>query len=331
MFINYTVIDLRNETADTVSIYLSPSDNSGLEPYLPGQFITVQLGDLRRNYTLSDAPGKNFYRITVKREEQGKMSSLLHKIKIGEKILALKKPTGGFHLSPESNKAVVLLSAGVGITPMISILNHFKKHQDRRPIWFIHSARTENDLIMREDLLNVKQELPNLNLFFHFTRAKNFQSSDGPTTQRMSIDFVRQILPDSEFDYFLCGPTSFINSFYHALLEQGIPQSNVHYELFSTARFTTEEKVKPRTDYVVFFTRSGKQIVWQDRFKSLLELAEAEGIPIDFSCRSGSCLTCETRLVKGDVKYTSELFLEPRPDHILPCSAIPLSDLIIQI
>lgn len=327
--IAYTISKRVQETASTISLYLRPSDGSAVEAFFPGQFITVQAGDVKRNYTLSDSPEKVYYRITVKREDGGAASCALHGLIKGQTLLASKKPQGSFYLAPDNHKPLVLLSAGVGVTPMISILNHLVSQNDRREVWFIHSAKNLQTLIMADHLKDLQKKVASMRFKIFFTTTS--ANADGAIAGRLTPELLEHVLGSLNFSFFICGPASFIQTFSQYLSTGGVAAEDVQYELFTTSVLQRVSPGAVKTKARVTFGLSGVHFHWESKAETLLDFSERKGILIPFSCRAGTCLTCETRLIDGRVQYIDEPLVSVRENHILPCCAVPASDISIAI
>jgi ferredoxin-NADP reductase len=329
MMIAYTIKERVQENTNTISLYLQPSDGSAVEPFFPGQFITVQLRDVKRNYTLSDSPEKVYYRITVKKEEGGAGSCALHGLLKGQTLLATKTPLGTFYLAPDNRKPLVLLSAGVGLTPMISILNHLVSQNDARDVWFIHSTKSLQTRIMASHLKELQKKVPSVRFKIFLTATS--ADVNGAVAGRLAPELLEQTLGSLNFSFFICGPASFIQTFSQYLSTRGVPGRDVQYELFTTS---TPERVSPslvQKKAKITFGLSGISFDWESKAETLLDFSERKGISIPFSCRAGTCLTCETRLIEGSVQYIDEPLVSVKEDHILPCCAVPAGDISIEI
>lgn len=342
MFRNFTIYKIIKESSTIKSFFLKRTDNTIIEDYQPGQFITISIKpsnfkqDLIRNYTLSDTPGNDYFRITVKKENYGKASKYLHdNIKVGDTIEA-SKPLGDFSLTTRSEKPVVLLSGGVGITPMLSMLEYILKKEKSRGVFFLHSSHDKTVQPMFERLRKINME--NENVFVSI-----FHTSPNPSEQQfldydvkgiISKDYLKKTLPKRDMDYFLCGPTSFMEAMYAHLLSFKIPKDAIHYEFFGEGKplgniptFSDSNT----NDYKVNFTKSNKTVAWSDNSTSILELAESVGIMPDNSCRMGTCSTCESTLIKGTTQYNPEPFMETASGKILICCSKPKTDIEIEL
>ncbi len=342
MFESYYVDRIIRESTTIKSFYLKRVDGKELDTYLPGQFVTVQVQPnngkeiLTRNYTLSDAPGKDYYRLTIKREEHGKVSQHFHDILNPWDRIKMSKPTGNFYLSNATGKPVVLLSGGVGITPMISMLEYILKQQDARPVYFIHSSLNMKVQPFSKWLRHIATKMDNVHLTIShtFPGASEKKGLDHDHKGLLSKEYLETILPQGKAEFYLCGPIGFMDTMYTFLNEMGVNDVDIFYEFFGEKKLLGS---KPKlTDsglskYQVVFKESRIGLDWSDDFSNILDFAEAHGIQPLSSCRMGTCLTCETKLVKGEVEYDPEPFMDMPNDKILICCSKPKSDLEIEI
>jgi len=195
-----------------------------------------------RTYSLSDKPGLPYYRVTIKREQNGVASNFFHnQVNIGTH-LQVKAPLGSFGLTEEQTAkegAFVLLSAGVGLTPLVSMLNHLIDSSSALPIYFIHGARN-GSLHAMKDL--VKKDMKKHKVNFHFVYSSPDEEVDKigvnyHSKGHITSEFVKQVVAQSEEEFlknhfYLCGPESFMRSLYHGLINLSVPQSQIHYEFF---------------------------------------------------------------------------------------------------
>lgn len=244
------VVKRKVKESDVISsFYLVPRDGGPLAGFEPGQYVSVKLeipGEEYtqiRQYSLSDAPGKPYYRISVKREEghpdrpAGKVSVYLHRqVKEGD-ILRLSAPGGAFTLNREDPRPVVLISGGVGITPMMSMLNTLADTDPQRPVIFIHTAVNGNMHAMREEVKSLLPKLPHLSVYFCYTRP-----TDSDKTARvhhhegyLNLPWMKTVIPTTDAQFYFCGPVSLMKTVYRALKTWGIPAADMHYEFFGPA------------------------------------------------------------------------------------------------
>ena len=343
------------ETEDVVSLYLVPADRRPLPAFKPGQYLTFRFNipghprPVTRTYSLSSGPRSDHYRITVKREPappsrpdlpDGLSSNYLHKrIEPGTR-LSVKAPRGDFHLDPREHGPVVLLSAGVGITPMISMLEAIVEAGLERPIWFIHGARNRSDQIMGAFARRMAAEHDNIYLHICYSRPdpEDVLGRDYESAGHVTTDLVQRLLPSGDFDFYLCGPEPFMKALHDGLLAWPVPDARIHYEHFGPPTLLKSVRLQSHTaegsgaDTVdVSFARTGLTVAWDPSVGSLLDLAELHGLRPDFSCRSGICHTCMSRLIDGHVEYLLDIADQPDPGHVLICCSRPRTSVVIDL
>ncbi|MBW2190706.1 MAG: MOSC domain-containing protein [Deltaproteobacteria bacterium] len=349
------------ESETITSFYLVPEDGNPLDPFLPGQFLPLKLDipgqfqPVLRTYSLSDAPQKNYYRLTIKRESAppnqpdaypGVSSSYFHDgVEVGTKLLA-KAPRGRFVLDPEGETPVVLLSAGVGLTPLISMLNAIVESGSPRPTWFIHGSRNGRVHAMGESVREIARAHDNVHAHTRYSRpaAEDVIGRDYDDQGHVNGDVVQQLIRETtgDCDFYLCGPTPFLKSLFDGLLELGVPEHRIHYEFFGPASALQDrERVsgpKRRAgasecceEIEVTFSRSRVSAKWNPSLESILDLAEANGLSPDYSCRSGVCQTCMSGLQGGEVEYVLEPLDPPDPGSVLICCSKPKTNVVVDV
>jgi nitric oxide dioxygenase len=250
------IVDRKVKESDVItSFYLKPEDNKEIAHFLPGQYISIKL-EIQgeefthiRQYSLSDAPDKDYYRISVKREAgtanpDGMVSNYLHNTITEGEILKVSAPAGDFVLDTEKNTPVVLLSGGVGLTPMLSMLKTVVEVQPERNVTFIHAAANGNVHALREEVESVSS-LDNVNSFFFYDspteedRQNNSFDVEGYVTQ----DWLVNNIPTLDADFYFCGPVPFMKSINTSLKNLGVAEERIHYEFFGP-KGSLEESVK---------------------------------------------------------------------------------------
>ena len=240
---NFKVVRKQIESEEITSFYLEPEDGLAIADFKPGQYITVKAeipGEEYthvRQYSLSDAPLQEHYRISVKREDgnagtdAGKVSTWLHHHLEEGDILPLTAPAGDFHLDMKSNKPLVLLSGGVGLTPLMSMMKTVHVRQPQRQVFFIHAARSGAVHGLKEEM-----RLPDINT----TIVYETPSEEDRTTRAfdregyIDLPYLKSLVPkDAEF--YFCGPSGFMKAMYQALKEWEVPDGQIHYEFFGPA------------------------------------------------------------------------------------------------
>jgi ferredoxin-NADP reductase/MOSC domain-containing protein YiiM len=342
------------ESSAVTSFYLKPKDGRPLSSFRPGQYLTFRLSipdhpkPVTRTYSLSSSSNNSdFYRISVKRlgppadkpEVPAGLGSgyLHHHVQVGSE-LCVKAPRGKFILDPNEETPIVLLSGGIGLTPLVSMLAAVVEADSPRPVWFIHGVRNGREHALREEVRRLASGRDKINFHFAYSQptAEDVLGRDYDTQGRVTTELVRGLLPPAAYDFYLCGPTTFMESLYPGLLEWGVPQSRIHYEFFGpaadlTGSRQTGETSRAEGEWNVTFTRSGMSVSWSSEHSSILELAEAQGLRPDFSCRSGICHTCMVPLARGEVVYECDPIDDPDPGQVLICCAKPKSDVVIEV
>jgi len=336
------------------SFYLVPEDGKALPSFLPGQFLTFRLDiptdegsseQIIRCYSLSDAPGLNYYRVSIKRVPPpagcdvpaGRSSNHFHdRVGVGD-LLQVRAPGGHFHID-RSEAPVVLIGGGIGITPMLSMLNWCLTEQPGREVWLFYGVRHGRELVMKERLAALAAAHPNfhLRLCFSDPLAEDQADSDYHHAGRVDVPLLRTQLPLKPYHFYICGPTPMMESLVVALEDWGVPDAHIHFEAFGPASIKRRSVANvPKTEttassIVVNFAKSGKQLAWQPASGSLLEFAEANGIAVDSGCRAGGCGTCQTTISSGEVAYHQAPDYDPEPGTCLLCVCAPKSSVTLE-
>jgi ferredoxin-NADP reductase/predicted pyridoxine 5'-phosphate oxidase superfamily flavin-nucleotide-binding protein len=332
-----------DESSTIRSFHFEPADGAGIPRFEAGQHLPVRfcLGEgqtpLVRTYSLSSAPSDSFFRISVKRD--GLISSHLHDhVQVGDLVEA-RAPQGRFTVQADAHRPLVLLAAGVGVTPLLSMLREVIYEGERirhtRPTWFIQSARSLAELGFRDELYELatraKDKVRALRLLSqpedHAREGQDFEVAG-----RVDIDLLKALLPLDDYDFYLCGPGAFTQALYDGLRELRIGDDRIHAETFGPSTLVRQrDQLTPAVEQIpaasspvkVLFLTSSKEARWEPGGGSLLELAESRGLNPDFSCRGGSCGTCRTRLISGDVHYLNLPAQMPADGEVLICCAVP--------
>ncbi|MEN7550832.1 NO-inducible flavohemoprotein [Rapidithrix thailandica] len=239
---SYAVVKKEVESETITSFYLKPCDGKGCPEFLPGQYISVRVkGDAHshtRNYSLSDSPGKDYLRISIKKEPavkdfaQGVVSNYFHKEVEEGSLINLGIPSGEFTLKP-GDKPVVLLSGGVGVTPLMSMLNALME-QGKRTVYFLHAAKNSGTHAFASHVRQLSDQSGLLKsyVFYDEPLEKDLCGKDYDYQGLVSETVLRSILPSVEMDFYFCGPTPFMQNILSILRELGVAESNIHYEFF---------------------------------------------------------------------------------------------------
>jgi len=348
-----------NFSGDICSFYLVALDRRPIPRFKPGQFLMLELPVMQngrpvtRCYSISNSPDeRRYYRISVKRipgrwdtplpTPPGLASSFLHdEIREGDIVEAFA-PSGSFTLLERSSRPVVLIAGGVGITPVLSMLNWLLVTRSRREIWFFYGVQNREQHAMYDYLVQVRRNHQNVKLFVAYSRPhRNCQPGwDYNVEGHVCIDLLRSVLPTRDCEFYMCGPNSMTESLTEDLIEWGVAAEHVMSEAFMAAPGGAEaasdtspaSKGKGET-YRIEFARSGEVVEWTEgAADTLLELAEANGIPVRCSCRAGSCGTCLASVLEGEgVDYVRPPGKETAQGTCLPCIARPKSDMVLDL
>ncbi len=329
------------------SFYLMPEDGQALPSFLPGQFLTfrfdIPVGDGRteqvtRCYSLSDAPRADHYRISVKRVPAGRSSNYLHdRVDVGS-VVQVRAPGGHFHID-QGTTPVVLIAGGIGITPMLSMVNWCLAEQPRREVWLFYGVRDGREQIMRAQIDALAAAHPNFHLHVCFSQPQEAELAGQHYHHqgRVDVALLRLQLPLQTRHFYICGPTAMLQSLVPALQDWGVPDAHIHYEAFGPASIPrrTVAASAPTVDasqsgIVVTFARSGQQLRWQADAGSLLEFAEAHGVALSSGCRAGGCGTCQTTILGGEVSYRQAPDYDPEPGTCLPCVCVPKTTVTLE-
>ncbi len=341
----FRVMRVVDESTSIKSIYLEPTDSAGLPVFKAGQHLPIRLSitpgaaPVIRTYTLSVAPSDGTYRISVKRE--GLVSTYIHQqLTVGSELEA-RAPLGDFVVDAAERRPLVLLSAGVGITPLLAMLRHVVyeglRNRRVRPTYFVHSARTRTDRAFdRElhELLSRGGEAIQALRVLSQPEAEAREGTDYEVHGRIDIHLLKALLPFDDYDFYLCGPAQFTQDLYDGLRALRIPDDRIHAEQFGPSSLRrsrvsgreTSEFINPpaaENEVSVVFAKSAKEATWSPGNGSLLDLAETRGLTPEFGCRGGSCGTCKTKILSGQVSHTSVPGVHLEADEALICCAVP--------
>ncbi|SNY51637.1 MOSC domain-containing protein YiiM [Paractinoplanes atraurantiacus] len=331
------VTAVERESSTITSVRLADPDGIPLPAALAGQFLTVRLRDgLVRSYSLSGRPGDAAYRISVKREPHGVGSEYLHThVRAGD-LVDVAAPRGSFVLAPGTSP-VVLISGGVGATPVLAMLHALAEQRSTRRIWWVQAARDGGERPFAAEAEELLRQLPQARSYVCYSRPRP-QDTDYDVAGHLSAGLLRTLdLPD-DADVYLCGPTAMEEA-----VAAAFPAGRVHTEVFGAraaltpgisappARPPHQPDGKKGTGPSVSFVRSDLTVPWPDGETSLLDLAEACDVPVRWSCRVGVCHNCESGLLSGEVTYTTDPVDPPAEGNVLICSARPRGDVVLDL
>ena len=341
------VRSLHAESEEVISIALEPVDGEPAPPGAPGQFITVRLRPgpdatpVTRNYSLSGPPVPGRYRISVKREPHGVASGFLcTRLTSGDR-LDVAAPRGTFILQP-GERPVALISAGVGATPVMAMLQALAAERSGREVWWIYGARNKAEHSFREEAAELLASLPHGRRFIAYS-APEAGDEGYDVTGRLSGEHLEAAGVPVDADFYICGPESFMDGMAAALTARGVTPDRVRTELFGArdvyrsgfsdhvSRPPHQPAGTPGTGPLVLFSRSNLSVRWDPAFRTLLDFAEACDVPVGFGCRTGVCHNCESGLVSGEVNYLLEPLEPPSADRVLVCCSEPRTDLVLDL
>jgi len=333
------VADIVDQAADIKSIALEPPAGTELPPFRPGQHLVLKIptdgneSDFR-SYSIVSGTNRQ-YTIGVKHLPGGIGSGFLHKaIKPGDTIYA-SAPRGHFNLPSTLTGQVVFISAGVGITPLLPMLESLlRERSDGCGIWWIHSSKSRSRYAFASRVDELSSRAPLLRKHLAFS-APNESDIGYDSVGRLDASSLQRMNLPVEAAFFICGPGGFQEDIVQGLKHLGIPGSHISSESFGNdngigaqkARRVRDDKVGP----IVTFLKSNFSVRWDKQFKSLLELAEAESLRVDWSCRAGVCHRCQAEKLSGDVTYSPEPLDAPSEGRILMCCATPVTDVQLDI
>jgi ferredoxin-NADP reductase/MOSC domain-containing protein YiiM/ferredoxin len=341
---------INRESTNIVSLTLTPADDRPLVAALPGQFVILRIKPhpdspaLLRNYSLSDLPSADHYRVSVKLEVKGAASTYLHnQVRVGD-LLDVAAPRGNFTLQP-GEKPVILLSAGVGATPVLAMLHLLAAKISPREVWWVFGARNSEDHPFAEESRDLIKALPRGKSFIAYSRPgpQDLPSVDFDASGRITVEALEKVGVPRDADFYVCGPTGFLQDLREGLLAWGVSDDRVHTEIFGPGQSITPGVVNPSQALPhppegsvgsgprVSFVRSGLNVDWNPKFSSLLEFAEACDVPVRWACRTGVCHTCECGLISGNVESRPEPLEPPAPGSVLICCARPKGDVVIDL
>jgi hypothetical protein len=347
--------EFEDQSQSICSFYIVPCDGEPLPAFRPGQFLTFRLaiGDavtgesktIVRCYSLSDAPRTDCYRVSIKRFPAppdppdlpaGVSSGFFHDhVHEGDRLM-VKAPSGHFHLIEDQPLPIVLVGGGIGITPMLSIVNTLLERGSQRQIWLYYGVRNGGEHVMKNHLQTFADRHANFHLHVCYSAPgdDDVEGTDFQHRGRVDLPLLRSTLKLARYQFYVCGPKPMMESLVPALEEWGVDSADIHYESFGPATLVKHEKPQQTLSAAptvsINFSRSGKSVTWDPAADSLLEFAEAHAIDVDSGCRAGSCGSCQTALTAGEVDYSQQPDADIEPRHCLLCIATPRCDLVLE-
>jgi ferredoxin-NADP reductase len=341
------VASIHDESPDCRSFKLQPSGGGPLPRFLGGQSILVRVPSdanddqkpVSRCYSLSSGPGEDGYRITVKRAPGGRLSTQLHdSVSVGD-VIEIQSPRGRFHMDcDEPNRPLHLIAAGIGITPMLSMLLHSLEETPTREVQLYYQLRSEENAPFLRALRYLSDSLApsgSFGLHVWFSQPTDHEAiGNKEKVGRITPEQMTSTIASLDGDFRICGPSAFMESIAEGLINIGAAPSRVQYESFGgkakgpgAIAISTDQP----TSHRVTFLNSGREGVCNAAADTLLDVAEASAVSVDSSCRSGMCGSCVHRLLRGQVKYTEPPECEFAEDEVVLCVAHPTSDVEVDV
>jgi ferredoxin-NADP reductase len=310
------------ECSNVISLALEPTDARHIAKALPGQFIVLRLKPapdaplLTRSYSLSGEPSAERYRVSVKREAHGAASVYVDdQLPVGD-IVNASAARGGFTLRL-GDRPVALVSAGIGVTPVLAVLHALAAEASTREIWWLYGARNGREHPFAEETRGLLKALARSRSHIRYSAPDpgDRPNVDFDAPGRVNMQVFQELSLPRDGDFYVCGPPTFMNDLTVGLAAWGVAPDRIHTEIFGSqppimpgvAASPSRPPHLPAGPTgggpLVSFARTGLNVRWGATFQSLLELAEACDVPTRWSCRTGVCHTCETSLVAGTVRY----------------------------
>jgi ferredoxin-NADP reductase/MOSC domain-containing protein YiiM len=350
-FRSLRVATVERESVDVLSFVLESEDRSPLPAALPGQFLVFKLelhnqsAPVLRSYSMSGPQGAGTYRISVKRSTGVGSRYFQDSVREGD-LIQVSAPRGSFTLDP-GNNPLVLLSAGIGATPVLAMLHSLAATgtDSTREVWWCYGARNGQEHPFAAEARTLLNRLPHSHAFVVYSRPEEAdrQGRDYDASGHLDLSSLQRLQVPKEADFYLCGPTAFLSSLTAELKSWGVSASSIHSETFGaessiTPGIASTTSVPPHPPSgsagigpKVSFTRSGLTVPWSSQYGSFLEFAEACDVPVRWSCRTGVCHMCESGLIDGRISYAPEPLDLPAEGNILICCSSPLTEVELDL
>jgi ferredoxin-NADP reductase/MOSC domain-containing protein YiiM len=337
------------ESGSVTSLLLYPTCGQSIPATLPGQFIVLRLGPESksaptRSYSLSGQPGAAYWRVSVKREAHGVAGAYIDdELKVGDTVQA-SAARGNFTLG-SGDTPVVLLSAGIGVTPVLAMLHALAANASTREIWWLYGTRNGREHPFAEETRGLLKTLSHCrsHICYSSPDPEDRTNVDFDAPGRLNMRALQELNIPPDGDFYICGPSAFMSDLTAGLKTLGVAPDRIHTETFGAGPSVTPGIAasphrpphlpagEPGSGPMVSFARSGLNVRWGSSFQSVLELAEACDVPVRFACRTGVCHTCETGLVAGTIGYRPDPIDAPADGNVLICCAQPADDVVIDL
>ncbi|MDH2400329.1 MOSC and FAD-binding oxidoreductase domain-containing protein [Bradyrhizobium sp. SSUT18] len=337
------------ESGNVTSLILEPIDGHPVAAALPGQFVVVRLEPsaaqaMTRSYSLSGGPDAASYRISIKREAHGAASHYIADELLAGAPVQLGAPRGSFTLRQDA-RPVVLLSGGIGATPVLAMLHALAAEETTRDVWWLHGTRNGREHAFAAEARGLLARLAHHHSHVCYSAPDpgDRPEADFDTAGHLDVRLLQMLNVPRDADFYLCGPAAFMSDLTAGLANLGVSPDQIHTELFGARpSLTPGIAASPPTPAhvpvgapgpgpMVSFARSGLNVCWGPSYASLLELAEACDVPVRWSCRTGVCHNCESGLIAGAVGYAPDPLDGPADGNVLICCSRPRSDVVIDL
>jgi ferredoxin-NADP reductase/MOSC domain-containing protein YiiM len=345
------VLGVIKESDDVTSLLLAASESPPLPPPVAGSFVVLRLpqtdasGTVTRSYSLSNVGEGGVYRISVKLGS-GDGSRYIHGSVHAGEVIQVSAPRGTFTLRGDS-APIVFLSAGIGVTPVLSMLHQLVADRTAadREVYWIHGARNGAEHPFASEVRHLLGALPHAHALIAYSQPRDEDrlGRDFDVAERISASTIQRMGIPTAAQFYLCGPSSFMSGLITGLKGIGVASANIHTETFGSEASITPGVIagpvkRPHPPEgvrgdgpTVSFSRSGLAAPWSDTFQSVLEFAEACDVPVRWACRTGVCHTCETALIGGEIRYDPEPIDAPANGNVLICCARPVTDIELDL
>ena len=345
------VMAIDQESADVLSLTMQSPGGQPLPKPLPGQYVVLRLQmtaggpPLFRSYSLSSSFSTECYRISVKIEPNGTAGTYLREhVRVGD-VLDVSSPRGSFILE-SGGRPVMLLSAGIGATPVLAMLHALSDARSTRQVLWLHGARDRQHHPFAVEVRRLMVALTHGRSYVCYSTpaSRDRIGEDFDAIGHLSQSVFDEVGVPREADFYVCGPTRFMAEMKQLLANLGVGPEHIHIEIFNGGESMTPGVVGaatqaphvPKDDTnigpLVSFARSGVAAHWKaSTYQSILELAEACDVPVRWSCRTGVCHNCESGLISGFVKYQPNPLDPPAEGNVLICCSRPQDDVVIDI
>lgn len=339
-----------DESPDVKSLFLTDPEGRPLPRFLPGQYLTLALPagpggkEVVRCYSLSDRPRPEYYRLSIRKQDAppdmphvapGLGSHWIHQNACVDLELKCESPRGSFFYNPGEPRPAVLIGAGVGVTPLVSMLETIHQQRIQTPTHAFFGFRSGADHLFADSVREIVQndEFITSHICYSQPTAEDQLGVHYHSRGRVTLETLRRVLPSNNFDYFLCGPPRMMQTLAPELLSWGVPEDAIHFEAFGPASVMTtrdSDLLKEALGSLVKFSPQQAPVVWDGAHASLLELAEATGVPVGSGCRAGNCGACRVRIVEGQVAALRKPGVETAEDECLACISLPKGPVLLE-